>query len=767
MPRGRKKKTDFKSPTINIALLLVKFTLIKIGSIPMSILKSVVHAVYLTARAITTLTLSTQKVTARRKKPKKAVARLWQCSSTNIANFFSKLQLSFKRKFQRRPGRPKKLRLSKKTKIVVALSSFVIFLFAYTVFILTAAYELPSPNKLISSGDPLTTEFYDRNGKLLYRLYEGRNRTLVNLSETPKYLIQATLATEDENFYHHMGIDFKAIVRAIYHNLQNGSQEGASTITQQLIKNSLLTPERTYTRKIKEAILALWTERVYSKDQILQMYFNEAPYGGAIVGIGAASQTYFGKPPSELNLAESAYLAGLPVSPTQFSPYGPDPSFAKIRQKEVLGKMVKSDYITKTQADTAFAQELDIKPQVNNILAPHFVFYTRDLLVQKYGPRIVSQGGLKVYTTLDLNLQEKVEKIVAEEIDKLQQLDVKNGAAMVLDGSTGQILSMVGSRDYHYPAFGNFNVALSLRQPGSSIKPVTYATAFEKGFNPNSVILDAPVTFRDAWGNAYSPVNYDGTFHGPVTLRQALGSSLNIPAVKLLATVGVDSVVQTARDLGITTFDHPERYGLSLTLGGAEVKMIEMMGVYGALSQNGVFRVPTGILKVADSEGHILEDYKDSSKQAVTPTVAYLITNILSDDNARKMAFGPNSLLNISGYNVAVKTGTSDNKKDNWTFGYTPKLVVGVWVGNPNSSPMNPTLTSGVTGAAPIWNKIIHALVDGTTPLAFDRPPGITEPAAFKSMVSVTKNEDKLIFTDAFSTFATSSAQANQAPPNL
>ncbi|MDO8573872.1 MAG: PBP1A family penicillin-binding protein [Candidatus Daviesbacteria bacterium] len=661
-------------------------------------------------------------------------------------------------------GRPRKFHLSKRSKIAIALSAFTIFLVIYTVFILTAAYQLPTPTKLTSYQQPLTTEIYDRNGELLYRLYKDRNRSLVKLAEIPPFLIQATLAIEDQNFYRHIGIDPPAILRALYHNLRNESMEGASTITQQLIKNSLLTPEKTYARKLREIILSLWTERIYSKDQILQMYFNETPYGGSIMGIAAASQTYFGKPPSKLTLAEAAFLAGLPASPTQFSPYGTRPELAKLRQQEVLQKMVKEGYITKAQKDEAAIEEINIQPLANNIRAPHFVFYIRDLLSEMLGPRLVSQGGLKIYTTLDLKLQETAEEIVREEVEKLVNLNVKNGAAMITDAGTGQILAMVGSRDYHYPGFGNFNVALSLRQPGSSIKPITYATAFEKGYTPNSTILDIPVTFRDGV-NSYSPVNYDGKFRGPVSLRQALAGSLNIPAVKLLATVGIESFIQTARDLGISTFSDPSRFGLSLTLGGGEIKMIEMMGVYGAFSQNGEFRQPTGIIKVTDSNNNILEEYKDTSKQAISPQIAYLINNILSDDQARSLSFGRGSLLNIQGFEVAVKTGTSDSKRDNWTFGYTPKYVVGVWVGNPDNTPMNPSLTSGITGAAPIWNRIMHTLLDGTKPLAFERPAGIKETSS-KSMVKIIRDQDKIIFSDAFSTYATSSAQA-KTPPSL
>src|SRR3989344_2465196 len=599
----------------------------------------------------------------------------------------------------------KRGRLPKFPSPLLVLISLTLVYF-YTIFILSAAYQLPSPDRLNSSRTPLTTEIYDRKGQLLYRLYEGRNRTLVSLEELPPYLIAATIAIEDKNFYKHGGVDFVAMARALYNNLIHQDKlEGASTITQQLIKNNLLTPEKTYSRKIKEIILALWAEQIYSKNQILKMYLNEAPYGGPTWGIGSAAQVYFGKIPQDLTLAQSTFLAGLPASPTELSPYGTRPELGKIRQKEVLKRMVEEKYITPKQAEEAEGEVLTFRPPQNEILAPHFVFYVKDLLSQKYGPAVVSQGGLKIYTSLDLDLQKEVEKIISSEISSLSSLNVQNGAAMVTDGKTGQILSMVGSRDYHYPGFGNFNVTLSLRQPGSSIKVVTYAAAFKAGYSPGNTILDTPISFKDPWGKSYTPVNYDGTFRGPVSIRQALGSSLNIPAVKMLYTIGLDSMIQTAKDMGITTFNKPQNYGLSITLGGADIRMIDMMTVYGTLSNVGQLQRVTPILKVTDSTGEVLEEYKSDTKTAIKPGIAYLVTSILTDNNARSLAFGPNSLLNL-GPAVAVKTGTSDNKRDNWTFGYTSDFVVGVWVGNNDNSPMNPTLTSGVTGAAPIWRKI-------------------------------------------------------------
>lgn len=713
-------------------------------------------------------------------------------------SFFVKKIFSFRLplpRLRRGKGRPRKLplifykwnqfkryfkkKVSLKKKIALSIGLTIIIFYSYTYIVLIAAYQLPSPDKLLYSDKALTTEFLDRNGKLLYRLYEGRNRTLVKLNEVPPYLIQATIAAEDKNFYHHIGIDLSAIFRAFMSNLKNhpsaNQLEGASTITQQLIKNTLLTPEKTYTRKIKEIILALWTEQMYSKDQILQMYLNEAPYGGPTWGIEAASETFFNKNTRDLTLAQAAYLSGLPASPTQFSPYGTNPELGKVRQKEVLRRMIEDKFIDQSQAELAFAEDLHLQPQINNIKAPHFVMYVKDLLSFKYGQRVVSQGGLKITTTLDLDTQEEAERIVAEEASKLTALNVKNAAAMIMDGKTGQILAMIGSKDYHEPKFGSFNVALSLRQPGSSIKVATYASAFKIGYSPGNTILDVPVIFRDNWGNSYSPVNYDGRYHGPVSIRTALGSSYNIPAVKLLATVGVEEMAKTAADMGITTFSEPKKYGLALTLGGAEVRLIDMMTLYGSLSQLGQRKTATPILKVTDSMDNTLEEYEDQSYQALTPQIAYLITNILTDNSARTPAFGVNSLLKFDGNIVAVKTGTTDNKRDNWTFGYSPNFVVGVWVGNNDNSPMNPSLTSGVTGAAPIWRKLTESMLPKYPKTSFTKPTGIAEAIIDgrrdlivsgnipKSMVRVAQREDKLTFSDPYSIFATPSAETRPA----
>lgn len=685
---------------------------------------------------------------------------------------------------QKKKGRQKSLFAKifpKPLRMGIALTVILITITGYSYLIFSLTRELPSPDKLAHSGNPLTTEIYDRNGTLLYRLYEGKNRSLVKLDDLPKDLKNATIAIEDQNFYDHAGVDFMGIIRALKSNWNNENTQGASTITQQLIKNTLLTPERTWERKIKEIVLSLWAERIYKKDEILQMYFNEVAYGGPAWGVAAASQTYFGKSPHDLTLAESSYLAGLPASPTTYSPYGTKPESGKKRQKEVLRRMVEDGYITQKQADQAYKQELAIKPPTNAIKAPHFVMYVRDLLAKKYGERTVSQGGLKVYTTLNLDIQEMAEEAVAEEVNKLAPLNVSQGAAMVLDAKTGQILAMVGSKDYFDPQNGNFNVTTALRQPGSSIKPITYVTAFKQGYSPGTILLDAPTAFRNAW-EVYAPVNYDGVFHGPVSIRTSLGSSYNVPAVKTLALVGIQNMIQTARDMGITTFTDPDRYGLSLTLGGGEVKMVDMMTVYGTFSQNGVKYESQPILKITDSDGYVLEDNTHpKGKQVIPPGAAYMISDILSDNRARTPAFGPNSLLNIPGHTVAVKTGTTDDKRDNLTYGYTPEVVVGVWVGNMDNSRMNPALTSGVTGAAPIWNRIMTNLLAERPDTAFTRPEDVTVGSVeggrdlvligqpTKTVVGQGKKRikdektqqerDSITFTDPFSSFSTDQLQ--------
>ncbi len=575
--------------------------------------------------------------------------------------------------------------------------------------------DLPNPNQLAFREPALSTKLYDRNGKFLFQFYSSQNRTKVSLNDIPKDLTNATIAIEDKNFYKHNGFDLSAIIRAARQTLINKNLQGGSTITQQLIKSTLLTPEISLERKVKEVILAFFTERKFSKREILEMYFNQVAYGGTAWGIEAASETYFGKSVADLSLAESTLLAGLPSAPTTYSPFGTHPELAKIRQSEVLQRMVEEGFISQKQADEAENQELTFAKPSIDIKAPHFVMYVKEMLVQRYGIAAVEKGGLKVVTTLDLDIQQKAQDIVREEIEKLSSLAVSNGAALVTNPQTGEILAMVGSQDYFDNNHdGNVNVTTSLRQPGSSIKLVTYAAALEKGLTAATILDDSPITYSTPGSPSYSPVNYDGRFHGKVTLRTAFGNSYNVPAVKTLSQIGVSSMIDMGKKLGITTWNDTGRFGLSLTLGGGEVKMTDLATAYGTVASGGFKHDLTPWLKVTNGEGEVLEDKQSTlskGSRVLSEGTAFILSDILSDNNARLSSFGPNSVLNIPGQKVSVKTGTSDNKRDNWTIGFGQDKLVAVWVGNNDNKPMNPSLTSGITGAAPIWNKIMTSVL--------------------------------------------------------
>ena len=596
-----------------------------------------------------------------------------------------------------------------------------------TIAIAFYSRQLPSPTKLISRDVELSTKIYDRNGELLYGVHGEKDRVLVKLEDIPLFLRQATIAMEDKHFYQHKGFDVEGYLRSLKFILTGQGLAGGSTLTQQLIKNALLTPERTLTRKIKEFILALQIERRYSKDEILQMYLNEVPYGGQAFGIEAASQMYFGKHTKDLTLAEATMLAGLPGAPTRYSPYN-DPEAAKWRQEQVLRRMVEDGYLTKEEADVAAAEELNYKPLGANIRAAHFVMYVRQILEERYSSSLVQEGGLKVTTTLDVKMQEQAEHIVYEEVNKAAGLLVGNGALLAMDPKTDQILVMVGSKDYFdVTTDGNVNVTIRDRQPGSSIKPVTYVTAFKQGYTPAALVMDVKTTFPGGEGLPdYKPENYDGKFRGPIQFRYALGNSINVAAVKVLKLVGIPAMLETAHAMGITTLNEPERYGLSLTLGGGEVKLLDMCTVYSTFATGGVRHDPVAILKVEDKDGRVLEEWHPTEGQRVlTLEHAYLISEILSDNNARVEAFGEWSPLRIPNYQVAVKTGTTDDKKDNWTIGYTPSLTVGVWVGNNDNTPMHPRLASGITGAAPIWSRAMKEFLPKFPKENFSRPEGI------------------------------------------
>ncbi len=591
------------------------------------------------------------------------------------------------------------------------------FIFGFVLSVVTVAVPigavvvtqaLPNPTMLTARSVPVTTKIYDRNGKLLYEIYADQNRTPVALNEIPAHFKNATIAIEDKDFYSHHGFSVTGIIRAAYSILRNNDMQGGSTLTQQLVRSALLTPEVTVQRKLKELIVSVWAEKVYSKEEILEMYFNQIPYGGTAWGAEAAAQTYFGKSIRDVTLAEASLLAGLPAAPSSYSPFGAHPEFARVRQKEVLRRMQEDGHITAVEREEAENAQLVYRTPDIGLQAPHFVMYVKDLLSRKYGISRVEQGGLRVVTSLDLSLQEKVQEIVANDVESLKGLNVGNGAAVVADPKSGEILAMVGSTDYfNIERDGNVNVALTPQQPGSTIKVVTYAAALQNGFTAATLIQDTPITYRFEGSPSYSPVNYDGRFHGHVPLRQALGNSYNVPAVKTLAKVGLPTMMEQAKKMGITSWTDSSSYGLSLTLGGGEVTMLEMTNVFGSLANNGELVPVNPIIEVKDYLGHTVEDNRFKfGTRALPEEIAFLISDILSDNDARKNAFGSNSMLNIPGSWVAVKTGTTDTKRDNWTIGYTKDFVVATWVGNNDNSPMHPTLTSGITGAAPIWRKI-------------------------------------------------------------
>lgn len=612
------------------------------------------------------------------------------------------------------------------------LKAFLLGVFICVVgFFLFSSYrfvvQLPSPTDIGKLNYPLSTHMYDRNGKLLYEIYKDQNRTMIKLSELPKFVYQATIAIEDKDFYKHDGVSFfGGILRAAKDTLLKKGLQGGSTITQQLVKSALLTPERTIERKLKEILLALWTEKLYSKDQILDMYLNQVPYGGSAYGIEEASKTYFSKKAKDLTIAEAAFLAGMPQAPTLYSPYT-NPQLAKNRRNEVLKKMEELGYITKEQKVQANREEIVVVPLKNTIKAPHFVFYVKSDLEQQYGIQRVEEGGLNVITSLDLDIQKEAEKIVSEELEQVAYLNISNAAVLVTKPSTGEILAMVGSADYYAQPSGAFNATTGFRQPGSSIKPVTYALALENGYTAATIIDDVPTAFGIPGSAPYVPVNYDSRFHGKVPLRYALANSYNIPAVKLLQAQGVDAMVSFAKKLGITTWNDSSRFGLSLTLGGGEVHMTDMATVFGVFANQGERVTVSGIKRIYDARNQVLFESDPKGKRVLSEQTSYILSDILSDNFARRWEFGTRSALEIPGYKVAVKTGTTDMKKDNWTVGYTPDFVVTVWVGNNDNTPMNQYLASGITGAAPIWNRMMSYLLTKYGAHWYEKPEGIVE----------------------------------------
>ena len=645
--------------------------------------------------------------------------------------------------------------------LIVAVGSFMLYQY-YTI-----AATLPSVTDLPQRAAQFeTTRIYDRNGNLLYEIIDpnGGRRTYVTLDKISPYLIAATIATEDKSYYSHPGFDWLGIVRAFWQNFQEGETvSGASTITQQVARNLLMAPEernqRTYLRKVREALLAAEITRRYTKDTILELYLNENFYGSMAYGVEAASQTYFGIPASRLDLAQASMLAGLPQAPSVYDVYN-NLTAARHRQTQVLSLMYEMSneegciYVSNSServcvdSETAVAAYVALenypfrKPDVE-MRYPHWVTYIISLLEAQYDPQTIYRSGFSVYTSLDPGLQDAAEKILREQVSLLKENNAQSGAVVAIRPATGEILAMVGSADFYDEAIdGQVNMALSpTRQPGSAIKPLTYLAALERGWTASTLIWDVPSEFSPSNiptdpSPPYKPVNYDGRFHGPVTMRAALANSYNIPAVKALQYVGIyddpnttqkDGLVGTANRLGITSLTRND-YGLSLTLGGGEVSLLEMTGAYAVLANSGRLIAPVAITRIEDFEGNLVFEYQPpAGEQVVRAEHAYILSSILSDNGARTPMFGPNSVLNLP-FVAAVKTGTTNDFRDNWTLGYTPDIAIGVWVGNPDYTPMQNT--TGLTGAAPIWANLMTTAIQqltGGNPTSFIRPAGIVD----------------------------------------
>lgn len=593
--------------------------------------------------------------------------------------------------------------------------------FGYVVWV---SRDLPNPNKLIERDLAESTKIYDRTGeKILYEIHGEEKRTVVQLQDIPEYVKWATITAEDRSFYEHHGFNLLAIFKGVIIDPLMGKRaRGGSTLTQQLVKNAILTNERKISRKIREFILSYRIENKFSKDEILQMYLNEIPYGSTAYGIEAAARRYFGISARELNLAQASLLAALPQAPSYYSPYGTHLDRLIARQQWILESMQELGYITEEELQEALAYELEFQEPNTAIVAPHFVMYIREQLSEKYGESVIEREGLKIITTLDLYKQEIAEEVVAQQGEKNMQANGASNAALVsLDPKTGHILAMVGSRDYFNEEIdGQVNVALRPRQPGSSLKPLVYAVAFDKGYTADTVLYDVVTNFALS-GTPYEPKNYNLKEHGPVTIRTALAGSLNIPAVKALYLVGVNAVVDQARKMGYTTLTDPDRYGLALVLGGAEVKLLEHTAAYGVFAREGEYHPPVGILRVEDRDGNVLEEYKEEKENVMAAETARMVNDILSDNNARAYAFGAQNWLTLPNRPVAAKTGTTNDYRDAWTIGYTPSLVTGVWAGNNDNSEMNRG-DGGSRVAAPIWNEYMRRVLGDTPAEAFRAP---------------------------------------------
>ncbi len=626
----------------------------------------------------------------------------------------------------------------------LVLGIFIILLFFYY------TYDLPKPEKFTESPFIQSTKIYDRTGKvLLYDIYGEEKREIVPFNKISDNIKHSILTSEDNRFYQHGGIDFSSILRSILVDLKfQSASQGGSTITQQLIRSVYLTNQKTLGRKIREIVLAIELEKKYSKDQIFEWYLNQIPFGQNAYGIESATQTYFNKPASDISLAEAATLTALIPGPSYYSPYGSHKNLLLQKKDYILDRMENLGYINQQQLVDAKKEELHFSDKIKPIKAPHFVMYVQQYLENKYGDNFLKEKGLKVYTTLDWDLQNYAEQVV-KEADKLNtSFDANNTALVVINPKNGEILSLIGSKDYFSKSYpkgceqsGNggclfdpqFDVAtMGLRQPGSSFKPFVYATAFKKGYTPNTVLWDVKTEFntncdpnanqeKDSLGQGcYSPQNYDGLYRGKVSLRSALDQSLNVPSVQLLYLAGIKDSLQTANDMGITTLNEPDRYGLSLVLGGGEVTLLEITSAYGVFANEGSKTPPVSILKIEDNEGNIIEENKKQATKVLDTQTARQINDVLSDNNARAPIFGNNNALYFNNYQVAAKTGTTQYYNDAWTIGYSPFASVGVWVGNNDNSSTNKK--TGIGLAAPIWRKVMEKLLTTNPKENFTKP---------------------------------------------
>ena len=596
--------------------------------------------------------------------------------------------------------------LRKRGGIFLLVPIFLTFVFlGYTLYM----YFVMAPQLANADFDrllPVSTKILDRHGQLLYEVSGQVQRTVVKNEEIPAMVKQATIVSEDRDFYAHPGINLKSIGRAGLANIRAGKVvQGGSTITQQLVKNTLLTKERTFSRKIQEALLALMIETRMSKDEILTAYLNSVSYGGNILGIQKAGEAYFGKDLEELSPSEVATLAVLPQAPTELSPYNGNKHVLEARRNEILNQLYKRGLISKEDFDKSVGSPINANALAHPIVAPHFSLMVRDQLIKHYGREKVEKGGLTVRTTLDRGLQAEAEKIIENHRRRLNNYGANNAGAIILEPQTGEILALVGSFDYYDEKIdGQVNMTTAPRQPGSAFKPIVYATLFSQtNYSPGSIIYDVPTVFP----GGYKPNNYTRKHYGPLPVKMTLGGSLNLPAVKAAAIVGVDNVLNTAENLGLTTLADRDRYGLSVAIGAGEVKLMEMAAAFGTFANRGQFQPAAAILSVQDLKGKTIYEFKPSPQQILAPEVAYQISNILSDNGARTFIFGPQSPLAFPGHRVAVKTGTSENWRDAFAIGYTTNRVVGVWTGN-NSGRFMARGADSVVTAAPTWRALME-----------------------------------------------------------